>query len=321
MHPVLSSRSRKGFTLIELLVVIAIIAILIGLLLPAVQKVREAAARSQCMNNLKQTSLALHNCNDTYGKLPPLVGTFGGPLNGTPNTLHFWLLPFIEQDNLYKSAAYTRADGSTDYDPVNYPKPNLPVAASAAIKTFICPSDPSLGPDGHSSNAANAGLPGTDNRAGGTSYAANAQVFATSFDANFQPHSGQGYARIPATFTDGTSNTVVFAEKLAQCGENSTGARNGGSFWYRNNFTSTYGPYFDARSEAVQYYNNTFQVKPVPFTDPTVCKYYLPSTGHTGGMIVGLGDGSVRLVSASISPGTFWAATTPSGGEVLGSDW
>jgi prepilin-type N-terminal cleavage/methylation domain-containing protein/prepilin-type processing-associated H-X9-DG protein len=143
-------RLRRGFTLIELLVVIAIIAILIGLLLPAVQKVREAANRMQCSNHLKQIGLALHNYHDTYNGFPawgfdfPDPGPAGNPYgNQTQGHAAFGLiLPYIEQDNVYKIA---RVDRSV-IDPLNLPAPlpgaNNP-AGLAKIKIYVCPSAPS----------------------------------------------------------------------------------------------------------------------------------------------------------------------------------
>ncbi len=120
--PVSRFHRRGGFTLIELLVVIAIIAILIGLLLPAVQKVREAAARSQSQNNLKQLGLAVANVAGTYdSKVPPYYGAF----NGLTATWFFHLLPYIEQDNVYKQ--YMGA----------------PTSPTIAIKTYFSPGDPS----------------------------------------------------------------------------------------------------------------------------------------------------------------------------------
>src|SRR5262249_16799163 len=129
---------RRAFTLIELLVVIAIIAVLIGLLLPAVQKVREAAARIQCANNLKQIALAVHNYSDTNGgRMPFLTDTTPGTLTRAHlASLFYMILPHVEQDNLYR--AFNRAD------PPSYNRDSAtnPGVTSRVLSLFVCPSDP-----------------------------------------------------------------------------------------------------------------------------------------------------------------------------------
>ena len=137
---------RRGFTLIELLVVIAIIAILIGLLVPAVQSVREAANRIKCANNLKQLGLAAHHFHDANQHLPPGIGYYP-PAGGAFGTYHFHLLPYLEQDNLYRAALGTVAFPAPDGPrTVYYPGNNT--VYSRPVSVFLCPSDPSVGPGG-----------------------------------------------------------------------------------------------------------------------------------------------------------------------------
>src|SRR5262245_19213983 len=141
------SPRARGFTLIELLVVIAIIAILIGLLVPAVQKVREAASRTQCANHLKQLGLAAHNYHNAQKHLPPGIGYYPTPQNGVFVTFFFHLLPHLDQDSLQRRALgmvpFPLPEGPTE---VYYPGNNN--VHSRRVAVFLCPSDPCVGPDG-----------------------------------------------------------------------------------------------------------------------------------------------------------------------------
>ncbi len=205
------SRTRMGFTLIELLVVIAIIAILIGLLLPAVQKVREAAARTQCQNNLKQFGLALHSYHASVGKFPYLRS--GGGQNR-----HTWaliILPYIEQDNVLRVyqtpiTGVSRTDGMNNHTSTNA---QMVAVRQTQVKIFFCPSrrgSPSLSPITTGSTVT--GMP--------SDYA------ACSGDTGTVPTTGVFQAvnsnhmltnvRFADMAQDGTSNTIMLGEKHIQ---------------------------------------------------------------------------------------------------------
>ncbi len=305
------NRSRTAFTLIELLVVIAIIAILIGLLLPAIQKVREAAARTQCNNNLHQLGIAAVNFHDGNGEFPPLYGTLG---NASSNHIHFWLLPYLELNIVYQSAA-----NGNDFNSSQYPAGAA--AALSPIRPCICPSDPTIN---SGTGVPMGGTQAYSNVSGATvngpyptsvTYAANAQVFgvttgAVSATGGQTVSGGQGAAKMPVNFQDGTSNTILFTEKYGNDGTN------GGCVWGRNlSYNSTYAPNFAIPSRDTT--GVTFQPHP---TQANVT-YKSPSSPHPSGINVALADGSVRSVSNSISVTTWWAALTPSGNDSLGSDW
>jgi prepilin-type N-terminal cleavage/methylation domain-containing protein len=287
-------RRWRGFTLIELLVVIAIIAILIGLLLPAVQKVREAAARISCANNLKQMSLATINCADTNdGKLPPSIGLY--PSNGTPSTnnsdggLLLHILPYIEGGNLHNAALVPAGvDDRNGFLPT-YSQWSVPIS-QAHVKSYMCPSDATY----------------VNSEPGRASYGINGQVFRHNYNW------GVGLTRYPAGIPDGTSNTVFFAEKLVHC---STGA-------YRDNYWPDWGPLISSDDHGDPTGPNAPgpQIQPKG-TAPAICDGSIASSDHTGGCMVGMGDGSVHLVNSGVSTQTWWFALTPGAGDILGSDW
>ena len=323
--------TRRAFTLIELLVVIAIIAVLIGLLLPAVQKVREAANRIKCANNLKQLGLAAHHYHDTHGHLPPAIGYYP-PATGAFGSYFFHLLPYVEQDNLYRSS----------WGNVPFPLPDgltathfsgSPNVYSKSVPIFLCPSDPSVGPGGVVSVAGVS--------FGASCYAFNALVVADN-DITTTPYrtNPQGKTLIDESgIPDGTSNTILHAEKYARCTNTILPPqfRDGGSAWAYCGGPFSWLPApmaippkpivagFCIPGQAIQGAphaigpQSKFQFQPTPFEgncDPTRA-----ATAHTGGIQVGLVDGSVRTLAPSLSPATWAAAVTRAGGDVLGSDW
>jgi prepilin-type N-terminal cleavage/methylation domain-containing protein len=307
----------RGFTLIELLVVIAIIAILIGLLLPAVQKVREAANRTQCSNNIKQIVLATHNFHDSYKKLPPAEGVPTGQWNpyagnwnsGSPTnnygTLFFYILPFIEQKNLY-----VQANGNSHN------------VGGNVVPIYLCPSDPSV---------ANAGTYGgcgvmqganiQRNGFGSCNYACNVLVF--------EP---RGTKNLMASMPDGTSNTVVIAERYRNCSPD--GAHGGGCTlpaWAWNTTVNGGDPWsspsFGANTDGIWQMNAggaDLSSGSLPFQggpSPQQCNWWVTQGGHESGMEVGMGDGSVRTVTSGVSVQTWIWACNPGDGNPLPNDW
>ena len=290
-------KARRGFTLIELLVVIAIIAVHIGLLLPAVQKVREAAARMRCGNNMKQISLAVHNHNDTYLMLPALTSSMNAPQFGNyEGCILLTLLPFIEQDTLFKAAMTNRA--STWEASAG---PNL--VRATPVKTYQCPSDPTI----INGFTARTELPSW----AGTSYSANLQLFGSV--------RAGGISDVPqytlATIPDGTSNTIAFGEQLAT----SEGSGGGGNLWAY--------PAIDFQWQWPPVIANTrthgaaaFNVPQINATRATADKRFA-SSGHSSTITCCLADGSVRGVGTSITQATWQTALTPADGNPLGNDW
>jgi prepilin-type N-terminal cleavage/methylation domain-containing protein len=315
-------RRWRGFTLIELLVVIAIIAILIGLLLPAVQKVREAAGRISSTNNLKQMTLALHSYADANnGALPPgysCEGNCWASPGGTEGPLFLYILPYLEQGNMHEAAlTFNFPNGGASGTPEGYLGYQLEWQNKPRnVKSFVAPNDPSVP---------------ASNIYGYTSYRVNAQVFSQPFGQpghdQFGPNSWGSRTRFPAAISDGLSNTVFFAEGFAIDGRPGSGQSNDGNpsfaWWEATPDPGTglrYGPYFGI--------GMTVNGPVPPFTPPgtnaanvPASQWQKPNAFNASGIQVGMGDGSVRSVNTGVSTTTWFNACFPADGMPLGSDW
>jgi prepilin-type N-terminal cleavage/methylation domain-containing protein/prepilin-type processing-associated H-X9-DG protein len=342
-------KPRPAFTLIELLVVIAIIAILIGLLLPAVQKVRAAAARAQCTNNLKQLGLAMHNYEGAVGRLPPAFPTtVPAAWAGTPAYFFSWsalaqLNPYLEQTNIYNTMDLTQ--------PIYVPpafniSPANQFAVQQVVKLFLCPSDkmqpvsvgygvPTLGPTNYSvcvgSGTTNGGPP-----------------LGSPLNADGMFSACDGF-RI-TDITDGTSNTAMMSESVLGDGQENSGTKPSTPDAVQTVYAYTgFGtPLSDSACAGAGQFNVSNRRGFMWASGEMRCgsynHYYTPNaptydcvtndattftsqalraarSRHTGGVNVLFGDGSVRFISQSVSLNTWRALATRSGGDIPGNDY
>jgi prepilin-type N-terminal cleavage/methylation domain-containing protein/prepilin-type processing-associated H-X9-DG protein len=332
----LRARGTRAFTLIELLVVIAIIAVLIGLLLPAVQKVREAAARMKCSNTLKQLGLAMHNYHDVNGKFPPGYA-FNYFSKGEENFWTMYVLPFIEQGNIkfdYSWGIYgsgTSNDQGTQWGAING------VSVTQVVPLLLCPSDNnglSLSPPGYFGTPGNLSMWRSNYActfsADGLLYEPTAVIpWATCHRTSRNPSLASGLRALfnwniqrgIKDVTDGTSNTAMLSEQLV--GPSTTYDFRG---WWSNDWGGAYShrlaPNSASGDKIPNYKEYCVSGVNMPCTYTGACWSDVTAaarSNHTGGVNSAFADGSVHFITNSIDQNTWIALGSINGGEVLGN--
>jgi prepilin-type N-terminal cleavage/methylation domain-containing protein/prepilin-type processing-associated H-X9-DG protein len=324
-------RPKRAFTLIELLVVIAIIAVLIGLLLPAVQKVREAANRMKCQNNLKQIALALHNYHGSYSKFPPGYA-FNRYNQGEEDFWPMSILPYIEQDNIKFDFTWgIYGSGTSNQQGTQWAAVNG-VAVTQVVTTHLCPSDtltrcvadyygtppPYMWRSNYVATFSADGMiyePGTSIPWSDCQNTALNPSFTSGKRALFNWQVERGIKNI----TDGTSNTAMLSEILA--GPDGTYDIRG---WWSNDWGGAYTHYLapnSASGDDIPPYTDYCVAsvnQPCSYTGQCWADVYLGArSNHPGGVNLALADGSVRFVSNSINQATWQAVGSINGGEVF----
>ena len=335
------SYSRRGFTLIELLVVIAIIGVLIGLLLPAVQAAREAARRAQCVNNLKQIGLALHNYHDVTGGIPWGFGWDGTYPWAYTTSVQLYLLPYMEQTPLYNAINFVDAASLGDVGTFHPNSPRNLTIIRTQVNGFLCPSDLDrmTNPEGHNNYMACA--------------MANADIYN---ERSGSPDQFTGIAAFLGRFhkafsfrdiTDGLSQTFAFSEAVKGIGGGMTNdplfpssaiiqitATEVGSPQADYNLCKPTNPtpsspvFTNAQPLGFYWFSGWNLCTRIPFnmppnspvqcgSTPTTAYYTGPTSRHSGGVNALFCDGSVKFIKNSIGLPTYWALATIHNGEVV----
>lgn len=326
------ARPRNGFTLIELLVVIAIIAVLIALLLPAVQAAREAARRAQCINNLKQIGIAMHNYHDVVGTLPP------GTRSSVCGTWQMFILPFMEASPLFNSynqmGSYLLPDKSKNPDGnLRYGGICNTTCTGSRFNTFTCPSDTptkigNVTEHNYVVNFGNAGFfQELQTSSSGATYATPYYATGVWLGAPFSDSDPSFYPSRQRTYnlsslTDGTSNTLMASETV----QSQDGSFRGYTWWGDASAFETWLVPNSRLPDVTQGYCTSIFPVVTPPNPPcmnatgTQGPTYAARSRHPGGVNTVFCDGSVKFIKNSIYLNTWRALSTSQGGEVISAD-